>query len=813
MAAPTKTEVHLEIAHILFVDTVGYSKFSTSEQHELLDTLNQIVRGTERFRTAEAAGQLIRLPTGDGMALVFCDDPDSPVECALQVSVAVRDHPQLRLRMGIHSGPVSRVVDVNDRCNVAGAGMNLAERVMTCADAGHILLSKRAADDLAENPRWRPYLYPLGECEGKHGAKLSLVNFYTEEFGNAQPPTKFKSQKPRHWAGFLPGSLSSTWVPLAGAAVLLLILALLILYFLSSRTPPAALVSPRPAASTPAPAIIPEKSIAVLPFENLSDDKDNEYFADGVQDEIRNALAKVADLKVISRTSVMQYKSGVKRDLPDIANALSVAHVLEGSVQRVRGQVRVSARLVDARADSNLWAQHYDRNITDVFAIQSEIAEEIVAQLKARLSPNEKAAIEEPPTQDLAAYDLYIRAKGLGATFTFGARGKQNLLEAVSLLEQAVALDPNFLLAHCLLARIHDQIYLLAVDHSQSRLDLARKSVETALRLRPESGAAHLAAAFHFYSGLLDYDRARAELAIAEKVLPNEPLVFEITGYIDRRQGRLPESITAMERALELDPRNLILLQQMSTSYESLRRFKDVAAVLDRALALAPQDPGTRVARAVVELQWHANPQPVHNEIDAILLQQPESAPDLAGVWFYVALCERDPVAARRALAAMPPGAAREQGFPFPNSWCEGWGARLRGDIGAAQAAFLEARSEVAKIVLQTPDYPEALGVLGAIDAALGRKEEAIREGRRAAEMLPIRKDSINGELLIEYLALIYAWTGEKDLALEQLSIATSLPGQVAYGELRLHPYWDLLRGDPRFEKIVTSLAPVAGSR
>ncbi len=810
MAAPTKTEVHLEIAHILFVDTVGYSKFSTDEQRELLDALTHIVRETERFRAAEAAGQLIRLPTGDGMALVFCDDPDSPIECALQISAAVRDHPQLRLRMGIHSGPVSRVVDVNDRCNVAGAGINVTERVMTCADAGHILLSKRAADDLAESPRWRPYLYPLGECEGKHGAKLSIVNFYTEEIGNPDLPTKFQNQKRRHWGGFLPDPFYSRWLPLLGAAVLLLVLALLTLYFLSSRPPRAAMVNHRPTPSIPAPAIIPEKSIAVLPFENLSDEKENEYFADGVQDEIRNALAKVADLKVISRTSVMQYRSGVKRDLPDIANALGVAHVLEGSVQRVRGQVRVSARLVDARADRNLWAQHYDRNITDVFAIQSEIAEEIVAQLRARLSPDEKAAIEEPPTQDLAAYDLYVRAKGLGAMLTFAARGKQNLLEAVALLEQAVALDPNFLLAHCLLARIHDQMYLLAVDHTQSRLDLARKSVETALRLRPDSGAAHLAAAFHYYSGLLDYDRARAELAIAEKALPNEPLVFEIRGYIDRRQGRLSESIAAMERALELDPQNLILLQQISTSYESLRRFKEEAAMLDRALALAPKDPSTRVARAVVELQWHANPQPVHDEIEAILLEQPEAAPDISGIWFYVALCERDPVSARRALAAMPPGAAREQAFPFPDSWCKGWGARLRGDSDAAQAAFLEARREVAKIVAQAPAYAEALGVLGAIDAMLDRKEDAIREGRRAAEMLPVSKDSINGELLIEYLALVYAWTGEKELAVEQLSIATHLPGQVAYGELRLHPYWDPLRGDPRFEKIVASLAPAA---
>ena len=809
MVTPTKAEAHLEIAHILFVDTVGYSKLSTGEQRMLLDELNRMVRGTNRFRAAEADDQLIRLPTGDGMALVFCDNPESPVECALEICAAVRDHPQLRLRMGIHSGPVSRVVDVNDRCNVAGAGMNMAERVMACGDAGHILLSKRAAEDLAENERWRPHLYPLGECEGKHGAKLNLVNLVSEEFGNPALPTKFGAQQGAPSRRIF--SRSTSWPYLAGGALLLVALLFLGFYFSVTRLPRASSVAPPPVAPTP--VDFPEKSIAVLPFENLSDEKDNEYFTDGVQDEIRNALAKVADLKVISRTSVLQYKSGMKRDLRDIARALGVAHVVEGSVQRVAGKVRVSARLVDARADQNLWSQHYDRQITDVFAIQSEIAEKIVAQLKARLSPAEKAAIEEPPTADLAAYDLYVRAKALSATLTFTARSKQNLTQAVDSLEQAVALDPTFLLAYCLLARMHDQIYLLAVDHTPARLVLARKAVERALQLRPDAGAAHLAAAYHAYSGELDYTRARAELARAEKVLPNEPLIFEIRGYIERREGNLPASILAMQRALQLDPQNVVLLQQISTSYESLRRFKDVAACLDRALAIAPNDPGTRVARAFVELQWHADTKPVHAEIDAVLREQPEAAADLARVWFYVALCERDPIGARRALAAMPPGGGREQSFPFPDAWSEGVAARLRGDAAAARSAFIKARAEVSKIEEQNPAYPEAICVGGLIDAALGRKEEAIMRARRAVEMLPVSRDSINGELLIEYLALVYVWTGENDLALEQLALAASLPGQVTYGELRLHPFWDPLRGDPRFEKIAASLAPQSENR
>ncbi|MBA3650409.1 MAG: tetratricopeptide repeat protein [Chthoniobacterales bacterium] len=805
MAAATNKEVHLEIAHVLFVDTVGYSKLSTSEQHESLETLNQLVRATDRFRAAEAAGDLVRLPTGDGMALVFCDDPESPIQCALEICAALREHPQLKLRMGIHSGPVSRVVDVNDHSNIAGAGVNMAERIMTCGDAGHILISKRAAEDLAEFPRWRPHLNPLGECAGKHGARLEIVNFYTEEFGNPETPAIFKQQ-----AQQVPGkfrAVTALW-PFLATGALLVALAVFFLSLFSSHEPRPATTNHLVPPAAAAPAAIPEKSIAVLPFENLSDEKENEYFADGVQDEIRNALAKVADLKVISRTSVMQYRTGPKRDLREIASSLGVAHVLEGSVQRADGQVRVSARLVDARVDKNLWAQHYDRKMTGVFALQSEIAEEIVAQLQAKLSPDEKAAIEEPPTANLAAYDLYVKAKAIGATLTFSGRSKQNLSEAVSLLDKAVQLDPQFLLARCLLARTHDQAYLLGIDHTPERLALADKAVRTALRLRPDSGPAHLAAAFHFYAGLRDYDRARAELAMAEKVLPNEPLIFEIAGYIDRRQGRYAESIAAMQRALELDPQNLILLQQIAISYESLRRYPEMAAILDRALTLAPQDDGTRLARAFIELTWHANPKPAHEEINRILVAQPEAATDLAAGWFSVALCERDPVATQRALSAMPPGGCRQQGLPFPDAWCRGLAADLRGDTEAVHAAMSEARSEVEEIVTEIPDYPEALCVLGVIDAALGRKEEAIREGRRAVELLPVSKDSINGELLIEYLAMIYAWTGEQDLAVEQLAIAVGMPGQLSYGDLRLNPSWDSLRGDPGFEKLVASLAP-----
>lgn len=664
MAAATNKETHLEIAHILFVDTVGYSQLSTSEQHDLLETLNLTVRATARFRAAEAADQLIRLPTGDGMALVFCDDPESPIQCALEIFAGLRDHPELRLRMGIHSGPVSRVVDVNDHCNVAGAGVNMAERVMTCGNAGHLLLSKRAANDLAEFSAWRPHLYPLGQCQGKHGAVLEIVNFFNGEFGNPEPPEIFQreTQPP---GKFVARAFKSRWALLAGGIALLAVLGVSLYFILGSPRPrrPSNLPPPSP---TGAPYEFPEKSIAVLPFENLSDEKENEYFADGVQDEIRNDLAKVADLKVISRTSVLQYKTGVKRELRDIARSLGVAHVLEGSVQRVGEKIRVSARLVDARADRNLWAQHYDRNLTDVFAIQSEIAKEIVGQLQARLSPGEKAAIEEVPTTNLAAYNLYVKAKALGAALTFSSRSRELHFEAVSLLEQAVELDHDFFRAYCQLARTHDQIYLLGLDRTPERLAQAYSAVQTVLRLRPDSGAAHLAAAYHFYAGLLDYDRARIELAIAHKALPNEPLIFEIEGYVARRQGRFTESIAAMRRALELDPRNLVLLQQISFSLGDLRRYPEMAELLDRALAIDPQDAAVRVARALIELQAHADPKPARETINTILSEDPAAASDLARGWFYLALCERDSDSIRRSLAALPPRRMSRTGIPVP---------------------------------------------------------------------------------------------------------------------------------------------------
>jgi len=552
----------------------------------------------------------------------------------------------------------------------------------------------------------------------------------------------------------------------------------------------------------------PEKSIAVLPFENLSRDPENAYFADGVQDEILTNLARIADLKVISRTSAMQYQSGIARNLRKVAHQLGVANVVEGSVQRAGNRVRVNAQLVDARTDRHLWAETYDRDLADVFAIQTEIAQQIVYQLKSKLSPEEKAAIGQKPTADLVAHDLYIRAKTLITTAVFSTPQAESLFEAARLLNEAIERDPAFALAYYQLAHTHDLLYFTGTDHTPGRLAMADAAIQSLARLLPNSGEAHLALAKHLYWGYLDYDRARNELSLAQQNLPNEPWAFVLAGYIDRRQGRWDESTKNLEGAVELDPQNPAVLQQIALSYDNLRRYADEERVYDRAIAVTPKDAALRASRAEVELSWHADPRPLISTIEAFIGQDSSEAKHLAFVWVRGALCKRDYDGARRAMDALPIDACYDDNIPFPRSWCEGVVARFRGDKVTAHTAFTNMRAEAAKMVAEQPNYAAALCVLGMADAALGNKEDAIREGRRATELMPVRKNAIEGALLIKYLAVIYAWTGEKNLALEQLSVAARLPGRVSYGYLRLHPYWDPLRGDPRFEKVVASLKP-----
>jgi len=409
MPAEPEPDLPFEIAHLLLIDVVGYSKLLVNEQIEMLRKLNQIVRGTESFRAAEASGKLNRVPTGDGMALLFFRSLEEPLRRALEISRTLQDHPHIKVRMGVHSGPVNRVTDVDDKTNFAGSGINVAQRVLECGDAGHILLSAHVAEDLSEYRHWQPYLYDLGECEVKHGLRLHLFNVYKDNLGNPQVPEKVKQGKRSKQASAVRPITSSRWprvalIPTLLVSAVALVISSLI-FFHRTSPPPTTSANPETTA-TSRPTAIPQKGIAVLPFENLSDDKENAYFADGVQDEILTNLAKIADLKIISRTSVRQYKSGIARNLSEISRQLGIAHVVEGSVQRSGNRVRVNARLVDARSDRQLWGQTYDRDLADIFAIQSEIAKSIANQLEAKISAIEKTAIEERPTRDLVAYDL-----------------------------------------------------------------------------------------------------------------------------------------------------------------------------------------------------------------------------------------------------------------------------------------------------------------------------------------------------------------------------------------------------------------------
>ncbi len=546
------------------------------------------------------------------------------------------------------------------------------------------------------------------------------------------------------------------------------------------------------------------KSIAVLPFESLSKDEENAFFTNGVQDEILADLAKVADLKVISRTSVMQYKSGAQRNLRQIAQELGVAHVLEGSVQRINNRVRVTAQLIDARTDRHLWADHYDRELADVFAIQSEIAGTIADQLQVRISPREKAAIAAAPTTDLTANALYVQATALETV----SPEQPSLLEGVRLLDQAVARDPRFLVAYGALARMHLILFWGGYDHTPARLELANAAIQNAVRLQPEAGEVHLALARYAYYGFRDYDRARAELDIARSTLPNNVDVFYLTALVDRRQSRWAEAIRNFERAIALDPRNAKVVIEAAATDLMLRRYAEASQLFQRVLAISPDDNNARITLAFLPFFERADIRPARAALTAIVAQHPNAA-EFADSLFRCAILERDPAAANRALALIPEkGMLWSGNFIHPREWFAGVAAHTFNDPAAARVHFTAAREILDKIVRVQPDYAPAWSLLGRIDADLGRKDEALREGRRACELLPPSKDAAVGTNLIVNLAVIYASTNEKDLAIETLATAAQLATRPAYGELKLNPYWDPLRGDPRFEKIVNSLAP-----
>ena len=553
-----------------------------------------------------------------------------------------------------------------------------------------------------------------------------------------------------------------------------------------------------------------DKSIAVLPFESLSKDEENAFFTNGVQDEILADLAKVADLKVISKTSVMQYKSGAQRNLRQIARELGVAHVLEGSVQRINNRVRVTAQLIDARTDAHLWADHYDRELADVFAIQSEIARTIADQLRARISPREKVAMSEVPTSDLEANKLYLQAQEL----TMGGRAfddpnaKENMLQAVRLLDEAVSRDPHFIRALCRLCEIHIILYSTGADHTSARRELANAAVQSAIKIRPEAAEVHYALAMYAYHGFRDYDRALAELELARNALPNNAGIYLLIAAVDRRQGRWAESTKNFSRALDLDPLNQNILREAAITYEGLHRYSEAQRVFERWLALNPRNYFCRARLARLAFFQRADLQPLRRELSAILSEEPAAAGKIADYLFWCALLERDSAATTKALATIPPEGLQGRGnFLVPRDWFTGLAKLTFGDPSGARAAFSAARAIQEKTVRDEPDYPSARSVLGMIDAGLGRKEEAVSEGRLACDLVPMSRDAYNAMAHIVNLALIYAWTGEKNLAIEQLASVAQIPNGPTYGDLKLNPQWDALRGDPRFENIVASVA------
>jgi serine/threonine-protein kinase len=790
---PEEQNLEPEIAHILSIDVVGYSKLLVNEQIELLNELKRIVRETRCASAAETKGRLIRLPTGDGMVLLFFRSPEEPVQCAVEISEALKNHPHIQIRMGAHSGPVNKIEDVNDRPNVAGAGVNVAQRVLDCGDAGHILLSKRLADDLVEYSHWRPHLYDLGECLVKHGFKLHLVNFHRDSIGNPARPRRLEEAE---------GSSNERrqrtdrrkYLWLSAAAILLLVGVVAGYIVLRS--------------GLRGRHVFPDKSLAVLPFENLSTEMANAYFADGVQGEILTLLSKVASLKVIGRASVMKYRDIAHLDLRKVARDLGVRYFLEGSVQRADKKVRVSAALIDARSEAQLWSETYDRDLADVFSIQTEIAEKIVGRLEAKFTTEEKAVIEEPPTTDLAAYDLYLHGKAVIARIAFESSRTTDLLQAAEFFQKATESDPSFYLAYCQLANAHDQIYFYSIDHTPQRLALAQSAVDAAVRLRPNFGETHLALAAHYYFGYRDYDQARRELGIAQRKLPNDPFPIALTGYIDRREGAWASSTERLHRALELDPRNLVFLQQLAHTLNMQRNYAEMRQVLDRALAVLPGDPALQVQRAGIELDARADPKPMQQAIADALTKDPQVGSVIASEWLVLAFSEGDPAGASQALSVMDPTGAHEEGVPFPREWVAGLIARMRNDSDAARASFTAARAILAQVPTERPNFAEGLSALGMIDAALGDKENAIREGARAVELLPTSKDAIVGPILLQNLAIIHAWTGEKAKALEELMRVQTQPSYLSYGQLQLNPLWTPLRDEPHFHKIVDSFAP-----
>jgi TolB-like protein/class 3 adenylate cyclase/Tfp pilus assembly protein PilF len=794
MAAEIKKEIQLEIAHVLFTDIVGYSKLPINQQRAVVERLNEIVRGTDEYQAAETAGRLITIPTGDGVTLVFYHSPEAPVECALEISRALKKHPELQLRMGIHSGPVSGVIDATGKANVAGAGINIAQRVMDCGDAGHILLSKHVAEDLEEYPHWQPHLHELGECEVKHGVRVSVVNLYTAELGNPVVPDKLKAARAADAARRKRAAFR--WLSL-GVVALLAAVAVIGFLLFRYRRPPA--------------TVVPEKSIAVLPFENRSRDPDNAYFADGIQDEILTRLSKVADLKVISRTSTQHYKSAPE-NLPEIARQLGVAHILQGSVQKSGDIVRVNVQLIKAASDSHLWADTYDRRLTDILSVESEVARAIANQLRAKLNGEEEQEIAAKPTDNPEAYDAYLRGLAYNVATTYTPA---NALGAQKYLREAVRLDPKFALGWALLSIADARGYITqALGPTVALREEARQAAETALALQPNLGEAVLATGNYHYACLKDYETAVRYVEQARHFLPNSSQIPALLASVARRRGQWDQSELYFNQTERLDPRNVNLLAQHAQLCIEVRRFPEALRKFDLILDIMPGDAATLAAKAAIAQAEGDLPRAAA----LLALFQPSAADAQAlETQVYQAILERRPgqiIPRLKEILAKPDPALGS--ITGDLRFYLGWAQEVAGDHTAAEESWRQARSELEPFLKEQPENFSLIGDLALVSMGLGDKAAAFKLIERAMALIPVEKDAVAGPIPIEILARVSARMGEPDRAIAALQKLLSIPYDGALAQnvpltpalLRLDPMFDPLRNDPRFQKLCEEKQP-----
>jgi TolB-like protein/class 3 adenylate cyclase/Tfp pilus assembly protein PilF len=802
-----KSDLEPEIAHLLLIDVAGYSKLLNNEQIDLLQDLNQIVRSTESFRAAETTGKLNRVQTGDGMALLFFHSPEEPVRCALEIRKALRDHPHIRLRMGVHSGPVNRITDVNDKTNFVGSGINVAQRVLDCGDDGHILLSAHVAGDLAQYRHWQPCLHDLGECEVKNGLRLHLFNLCKDNLGNPQVPEKLRRR--RRWkqqSDSLPRRPRSLLVlALVVAALAMVISSLTFFQRVSLRMTPS---TPPEGTASKAMALIPEKSVAVLPFENRSDENANAYFADGIQEEILARLSKIADLKVISRTSTQHYKSSPE-NLPEIAKQLGVAHIVVGSVQKSGDTERISVQLVKALTDSEVWADTFDRKLTDIFSVESDVAKAIADQLQVHLTGQEEQIITAKPTDNAEAHDAYLR----GLAYTLKTDNTPaNALGAQKYLREAVRLDPKFAVAWALLSYVDARGYLTeTLQPTVALREEARQAAETALTLQPNLGEAVLAKGYYYYRCLKDYDTAVRYFEQARQFLPNSSRIPESLAYVARRRSQWDQSESYFNEAERLDPRNVSLITQHAISYIALRRFPEALRKLDQVLNMTPDDVDTLVKVATIAQAEGNLP---HASVILVPLRPAADDTQALEAQVYQAILERRP-------AQMIPRLKETLANPDPalgyingrlRFWL-GWAQEVGGDHAAARETWRQARSELEYFLKEQPENYSLIGILALTNAGLGDTAAALALSERAMAALPIEKDAMVGPVPTQILARVAAQTGEPDRAIAALQKLLSIPCAGPIPEnvpltpalLRLDPMFDPLRNDPRFQKLASS--------